>query len=160
MIFTSMVWWQLLQSTCLIWHGEKKPACLSLALPHHGSRGSTCTGIAVGSTWTRGTCAQDAMCPKQPLPWRTWQPCVRHSAETHIGTARLLRLFWLHFPNTTLCPNNQKYVDTDTGTAFTWPPHYKKFSEVLDCFLINVFCLKRREADHENIPLSLYALSR
>lgn len=88
-----MVWWQLLQSKCLIWHGEKQPACLSLALPHHGSRGSICTGIAVGSTWTRGTCAQDAMCPKQPLPWRIWQPCVRRSAETHIGTARLFSAF-------------------------------------------------------------------
>lgn len=67
----------------------------------------------------------------------------------------------MHFPNTMLCLNNQKYVVTDAGTAFAWPPHYKKFNEVLDyCFVINVFCLKRREADHENIPLSLYALSR
>lgn len=42
------------------------------------------------------------------------------------------------------------------------PSHgYQKISEVLDyCFVINMVCLKRREADHENIPLSLYALSR
>lgn len=47
--------------------GKKQPACLSLALPHQGSRGSICRWIEVGSTRTRGTCAQDAVCPTKPL---------------------------------------------------------------------------------------------
>lgn len=63
-----MVSWQLLQSKCLIWHGEKKNACLSLALLHHRSSGNICTWIAAGSTWMRGMCAQDAMHPTKPLP--------------------------------------------------------------------------------------------
>lgn len=47
---------------------QKQPACLSLVLPHHRSRGSICTWTAVGSTRTRGTGTQDAMCPMKPLP--------------------------------------------------------------------------------------------
>lgn len=92
----------------------------------------------------RMQCAQQSHCPTLITGMKDLAAtCKAFSRNTHRNISAP-QCFWLHFPNTILCLNNQKYVDTDIGTAFTWPPHYKKFSEVLDCFLINVFCLKRR----------------
>lgn len=67
MILTFMVRRQLLQSKCLIWHGEKNP---------HASPRLSCTTGAVavsagGLQWGLRECearAQDAMHPAKPLP--------------------------------------------------------------------------------------------
>lgn len=62
--------------------------------------------------------------------------------------------FWMNYPNTTECLNRPEY-------AVGQPSHGFTLQGVIGyCFVINVFCQKRREAAHGNTPLSLCAQSR